>query len=161
VTAAGALILRLTLAGLLAAHAGHWLFGIFSGSALGPGGLAATTAAFAGHGVAMAYPFVLTTGIVQLAGSVLLLLGFLTRAASIALIIVELVRVAVDSARWGFFLNWAVDPTRDHGFEHSLLVIAALACLALIGGGDWSLDRVRARTDEARAAGRARIRDHA
>jgi uncharacterized membrane protein YphA (DoxX/SURF4 family) len=71
------------------------------------------------------------------------------------------VRVSFDSARWGFFLNWALDPTRGHGSEYAVLVMATLACLAFAGAGEWSIDGVRESTRAARVAGRARIRDHA
>jgi uncharacterized membrane protein YphA (DoxX/SURF4 family) len=63
-----------------------------------------------------------------------------------------------DSARWGFFLNWRLDPTRGHGMEFSLLLIGGLACLCVTGAGRWSIDGVRSRSAAARAAGRARLR---
>ena len=160
-TAAGPLVLRFVLAVLLAVHACHWLFGAFAGPALGAGGLAATTTYFAATGMSFAFPFVLTTGIVKLIGSFLLFAGFFTRTASLVLIAFELVRVVLIEARWGFFLNWSLDPARGHGLEHSFLILGVLVSLVFTGAGVWSLDGLRARTDEARAAGRARIRDHA
>ncbi|ODS58639.1 MAG: hypothetical protein ABS36_03675 [Acidobacteria bacterium SCN 69-37] len=158
---AGLLVLRVTVALLLTLHALHWLVGAFAGAALGPGGLTATTTYFSGAGVPAAFMFVLIAASLQLAGSVLLVAGWFTRIASITLIAVEIVRIWFDSARWGFFLNWALDPTRGHGMEHAVLLVAALACLALAGAGDWSVDGIRLRTDASRAAGLARIRDHA
>ncbi len=159
--AAGLLVLRATLAGLLGMHAMHWLFGTFGGESLGPGGLTATTAYFAATGLRPAFLFVVGAGSAQLAGSVLLVAGLFTRPLSLILIVVELIRLSFDTARWGFFLNWALDPTRGHGFEHGLLVLAVLACLALGGAGEWSVDGVRAHRHSARAAGWARVRDHA
>lgn len=158
---AGLLVLRVVLAVLLAVHAAHWLFGTFAGTALGPGGLTATTTYFAATGLRPAFLFVLIAGIAQMAGSGLLVIGLFTRLVSIVLIGVELVRLSFDSARWGFFLNWALDPTRGHGIEYAVLVIAVLTCLAFAGAGEWSIDGVRDRTRAARVAGRARIRDHA
>jgi putative oxidoreductase len=158
---AGLLVLRVVVAGLVAAHAAHWLFGTFAGSALGPGGLTATTTYFAAAGIRPAFLFVLVGGIAQLAGGVLLIAGLFTRPVSILLSVVEVVRLSFDSARWGFFLNWALDPTRGRGIEHSVLLISAFGCLALAGAGEWSFDGVRFRTYQARVAGRARIRDHA
>lgn len=157
----GLLVLRVTVAALLGVHAAHWLFGTFGGAALGPGGLTATTAYFAATGLQPAFFFVVGAGTTQLVGCLLLVVGFLTRAISIALIVVELIRLSFDTARWGFFLNWAVDPTRGHGFEYGLLVGGVLTCLALTGAGEWSIDGIRSRTHAARAAGWARIRDHA
>jgi uncharacterized membrane protein YphA (DoxX/SURF4 family) len=137
------------------------LFGTFAGAALGPGGLTATSTYFAATGLRPAFLFVLLAGIAQLAGSLFLVLGFFTRAVSIVLILIEVIRLSFDSARWGFFLNWALDPTRGHGIEYALLVIGVLACLAFAGAGEWSIDGVRDRTRAAQVAGRARIRDHA
>ena len=157
---AGLLVLRVAVAFLSASHALHWLFGTFAGPALGPGGLTATTTYFSAAGVPAAFLFVLISAILQLAGSVLLVAGWFTRVAAIVMIVVESLQVWLDSARWGFFLNWALDPTRGHGIEHGFLLVAALACLAFAGAGDWSIDGTRARTDASRVAGLARIRDH-
>lgn len=158
---AGLLVLRITLGALLVVHAAHSLFGSFAGAALGPGGLTATTTYVAATGLQPAFLFVLVSGIAQLGGGVLLAAGWFTRVSTIVLIVFELIKVAFDSARWGFFLNWALDPTRGHGIEYAMLVIGVLACLALTGAGDWSIDGLRARTRDAHVAGRARIRDHA
>lgn len=158
---AGLLVLRVVLAALFALHAAHWLFGSFGGAALGPGGLTTTTTYFAATSLRPAFLYVLISGIAQLAGSALLGFGLFTRAVSVVLIVIEAVRIWFDLARWGFFLNWALDPTRGHGMEYAVLVMAGLACLALAGPGEWSLDGIRDRTRAARVAGRARIRDHA
>lgn len=158
---AGLLVLRVALACLLAAHASHWLFGAFAGASLGPGGLTATTTYFASAGMPAAFFFVLIAGILQLAGGILIGAGLFTRIASLVLIAVLMLRIWFDSARWGFFLNWALDPTRGHGSEYAFLLMAILTCLALTGPGEWSVDGLRAQTDLSRAAGRARIRDHA
>lgn len=158
---AGLLVLRLVLAALLAAHGAHWLFGSFGGSSMGPGGLTATTTYFAGTGLGPAFAFVLVAASLQLVGGLLLVAGYFTRVVSVALIVVEVIKVSFDSARWGFFLNWALDPTRGHGIEYSVLVMGVLTCLALGGAGDWSIDAITARTRASQMAGRARIRDHA
>lgn len=158
---AGLLVLRVALAFLLAAHAAHWLFGLFAGAALGPGGLTVTTTYFANAGMPAPFLFVLIAGTLLLAGSVLLFLGWFTRYVAPLLLVILFVDMSFDSARWGFFLNWTLDPARGHGSEYVFLQIAILTCLALTGAGEWSLDGYRARTYEARVAGRARIRDHA
>ena len=158
---AGLLVLRVALAFLLAAHAAHWLFGLFAGAALGPGGLTATTTYYANAGMPAPFFFVLLAGILLLGGSALLFVGWFTRYVAPLLVVILFVGISFDSARWGFFLNWALDPTRGHGSEYAFLQIAILICLALTGAGEWSLDGYRARTHESRVAGRARIRDHA
>lgn len=155
---AGLLLLRVAIAIVLATHASHWLFGWFAGSGMGAGGLTATSLYFAAAGVGPAFGFVAVCGALQLAGALLLLVGWFTRIAGSVLIAVEILKISFDSARWGFFLNWSLDPTRGHGMEFGFLLLAALGCLTLIGGGEWSIDAVRARANEALAAGRARVR---
>lgn len=156
---AGSLVLRLTLAAILAVHALHQLFGTFSGPALGPGGLTAATTYYASIGVGGAFYLVVITGILQLVVALLLVAGYYARIAAGVQIAIEVVRIAFDSARWGFFLNWALDPTRGHGIEFGVLVIAVLLWMAFAGPGDWSIDGARARTEASLAAGRARLRD--
>jgi uncharacterized membrane protein YphA (DoxX/SURF4 family) len=58
----------------------------------------------------------------------------------------------------GFFLNWANTPGQGHGIEFNLVLIGALAALMLSGPGAFSIDGRRARSAEAEAAGRARLR---
>lgn len=156
---AGLLVLRAGVALVLVAHASHWLFGSFAGPGMGPGGLTSASVYFASAGVGPAFTFVMVSGILQFAGGILLLAGWFTRIACGILIAVELAKLSFDSARWGFFLNWTLDPTRGHGMEFAFLIMIALGCLALTGAGDWSADGVRARSSAALAAGRARIRE--
>jgi uncharacterized membrane protein YphA (DoxX/SURF4 family) len=47
---------------------------------------------------------------------------------------------------------------RGQGMEFSLLLIAALLCVAFAGAGDFSIDGVNARSADRDAAGRARLR---
>lgn len=156
---AGLLVLRVTIAAVLAVHASNWLFGSFGDSALGPGGLTVMTTYFASAGISHAFLFVVVTGGAQLAGSLLLMPGLFSRVAAGVLLVVELAKVSVDSARWGFFLNWSLDPTRGHGMEFGLVLMAGLTCLLLSGAGEWSVDAIRHRSRESRSAGLARIRE--
>ena len=48
------------------------------------------------------------------------------------------------TCRTAIFLNWAITPGRGHGVEYSLVIVAALFCLALTGPGDLSFDQSRA-----------------
>ena len=157
-TAAGLLLLRLTLAVVLVAHGAHVLFGAFSGSNVGPGGLSRAAAYMSALDLSPAFPIAVATGAIQLAGGALVGVGWLTRWASAATAVLLTLLLFRDSARWGFFLNWVLDPTRGHGMEFSLLLIGGLACLSLAGAGEWSIDGVRAHSAASRAAGRARLR---
>lgn len=157
-TSAGLLVIRLTLAVVLVAHGAHDLFGVLSGPGVGPGGIADTTAFFASLGLEPARPFAIASGVLHLAGGVLIAIGWFTRAAAITIGSFLTFLVFRDSARWGFFLNWVLDPTRGHGMEFALLLVGGLAALALAGGGGWSMDGYRAHRVASRAAGRARLR---
>jgi putative oxidoreductase len=156
--ALGVLVLRLTLATVLAAHGAHKLFGAFSGAAVGPGGLASTAEHFQQLGLEPGLILAVLAGVIQFFGGLLIGLGLLTRPAAIAAAGYYTIEIWKDSARWGFFLNWAGDATRGHGFEFALLVIGGLVCLILAGAGEWSVDGRRARTAASRALGRSRLR---
>jgi putative oxidoreductase len=101
----------------------------------------------------------LFAGLIQFAGGLLLAIGWLTRWVSAALILFLAVTAWKMHALWGFFINWTGEPTRGHGLEYALVLAGALGCLALAGGGDWSIDGRRSdRAAMRAAAGRARLR---
>jgi putative oxidoreductase len=160
-TPLGLLVLRLTVAVGLIAHGGHQLFGAFAGPGVGPGGLTATAARLGAAGIEPGFPMAVLAGVIQLSGGLLIAVGLLTRWASVAVLIYLGIVVWKDQMRWGFFLNWVMDPGRGHGLELSLLFAGSLLCLVLAGGGDYSLDGRRANAAAARASGRARLRTRA
>jgi putative oxidoreductase len=151
-------ILRVTLAVVLVIHGAHMLFGVFAGAAVGAGGLSQTAAYFDGIGLAPGFLMAVLAGGIQLLGGLLVGAGWLTRWASLGVIGYLCLIVWKDHARWGFFVNWVMDPTRGHGFEFALVLIGALLCLVFGGAGEWSIDGLRAETAASRAAGRARLR---
>jgi putative oxidoreductase len=157
-TAAGLLVLRLTVAIVLIAHGAHELFGAFAGPGVGRGGLTNAAAFVASLGLKPAFPLAVAFGILQLAGGILLAVGWFTRPTAVVLGAYLAVMIFRDSARWGFFLNWMLDRTRGHGLEFTLLIAGGVAALALAGAGEWSIDGWRASTAQSRAAGRARLR---
>ncbi len=154
----GLLVLRLVLAVVFIAHGGNKIFGLFGGAGIGPGGLS-TTAAFFGT-IGLNPPFVLAVvdAVLEFAGGILLVAGFLTRWVSIALAISMGVAIWKVHYQFGFFLNWMGAADRGQGMEYSIVLIAALACLALSGGGDLSIDGLNQRSAARDAAGRARLR---
>jgi putative oxidoreductase len=159
--ALGLVLLRVTLAVVLVAHGAHILFGAFAGSAIGAGGLSQSAAYFDGVGLKPGFLMALVAGGIQLTGGLLVGAGWLTRWASLSVIGYLCLAVWKDHARWGFFINWVLDPTRGHGFEFAFLMAGALLCLVFAGAGEWSIDGLRAQTAASRAAGRARLRGHA
>ena len=154
----GLLVLRLALAAVFVAHGGNKLFGLFGDPGIGPGGLSTTAAFFGVHGLSPSFPLAVVDAVLELVGGTLLLVGFLTRAASVALAISMGIAIWVVHAQWGFFLNWMAAPDRGDGMEFSIVLIAALVCLALSGGGDLSIDGASQRSAAREAAGRARLR---
>src|SRR5579863_1265881 len=155
--ALGLLVLRFTLAAILVAHGAHQLFGAFDGPGVGPGGLAHTARYFAALGLTPAVPVAVLSGLVQLLGGALLVVGLWVRTASVLVIAYLGLEIWKDQVQWGFFLNWMSVPARGQGFEYSAVLIGALLCLVLGGGGDWSLDGRRTSHAASRAAARARL----
>ena len=149
-------MLRLTVAAVFTMHGLHTLFGLFAGPGVGPGGLDAASARLDAAGFTPGHVMAVLAGLVQLGGGALLAAGWLTRWASLALLVYTGITAWKLHARWGFFLNWVGDPGRGHGLEYVLVLAAALVCLMLAGGGAVSLDGRRSSRAASRAAGRAR-----
>jgi len=154
----GLLVLRLALAVVFVAHGGNKLFGLFGDSGIGPGGLSSTAAYFGGVGLNPPFVLAVIEASLELVGGLLLAVGFLTRWISIALAIAMGVAIWKVHAQWGFFVNLMAEPKRGPGTEFSIVLIAALICLALSGGGDASVDGINQRAAARDAAGRARLR---
>jgi putative oxidoreductase len=157
----GLAILRLTVAVVLVVHGAHQLFGAFAGPGLGDGGLSSSATRLAVLGLEPAMPLAILRGLIEVAGGTLIGAGLLTRWAAVAVIGELALMIWKDQMRWGFFLNWTLDPTRGHGAEFSVLLIGALLCLVVMGAGEFSFDGGRARRAASRAAGRARLRSRA
>ena len=154
----GLVALRLVLAVVFVAHGTNILFGSWAGPGVGTGGLEATAQQYAALGLRPEFLLAVLAGVTQLLGGLLLVIGLLTRYASVALLAYVGLGVWKEQLQWGFFLNWARNPHQGLGIEYSVTLAGALICLAIVGGGDWSIDGQRQNTRAARAAGRARLR---
>ncbi len=157
-TGLGLLVLRLALAAVFVAHGANILFGLWGGPGIGPGGLHATAAQYAAFGLHPEMLLAVLAGVVQLAGGLLVGFGLLTRPAALALALYVGLGMWIEHVKWGFFLNWIRNPQQGLGIEYSLTLAAALVCLMLAGGGEWSIDGRQVHRRAARAAGRARLR---
>lgn len=155
-TAFGPAVLRLTLAAVFVIHGAHMLFGLWSGPGVGAGGVEASAAQFEASGLSPGFVIAIVAGVIQLLGGVLLTLGWLTRWAAAALALYFGLVAWKRHLQWGFFLNWAGDPSRGQGLEFFIVLGGGLLCLILSGAGAWSVDGRRANRAASRAAGRAR-----
>jgi putative oxidoreductase len=149
----GPAVLRLAVGSVFAAHGAQKLFGVWGG-----GGIGGTAAFLTQLGLTPAYPLALLVGLVEFAGGIMLILGALTLVAALALTIDMAVAVWKVHLANGFFLNWNMVAGQGHGYEFNLALVGALVALMLTGPGALSLDGRRARSAEARAYGRARLR---
>jgi len=149
----GPAVLRLVVGAVFVAHGAQKLFGLWGGS-----GLAGTTMSFAQLGIVPAYPLAVAASLVEFGGGLLLIAGALTLFTAAALTIVMAVAAWKVHLANGFFVNWALVPGQGHGYEFNLTLMGALISLMLTGPGAFSIDGQRARSAEARAYGRARLR---
>lgn len=141
----GPAVLRLAVGTVFVAHGAQKLFGVWGGPGL------SGTAAFMGQlGLGPGLPLALLVGIVELAGGLMLILGALTLYAALALAIDMGVAIWKIHLAAGFFL--------PSGYEFAVALLGALISLMLTGPGVFSIDGRRARSAEAEAYGRARLR---
>ena len=141
----GPAVLRLAIGAVFVAHGAQKLFGIWGG-----GGLSDTAEFFAQHGLWPSYPLAVMVGLMEFGGGLLLLLGALTLYASIGLVVTMLVAIWRVHLAAGFFL--------PNGYEFNFALIGGLVSLMITGPGALSIDGQRARSAEAEAYGRARLR---
>lgn len=123
-----AVILRVPIGLILAAHGSQKLFAWFGGY-----GLEGTGQWMASVGLTPGYIMALLAGSAEFFGGVALILGLLTRSAALVNALTML--VALFWVHWGngFFLD-------THGIEYALALLSATATLAFTGGGRYSLD---------------------
>lgn len=132
------LILRIGLGGVMFVHGAQKLLGWFGGH-----GFEGTMGFFTEKmGLPWLVAFLVIIG--ESLGSLGLIVGFLTRFAAAAFIMIML--GAIVTVHWphGFFMNWS-GQQQGEGFEYHLLAIAMSAALVVIGGGKWAVDSVIAR----------------
>ncbi len=146
----GLTILRLALGAVFVAHGAPRLLPLWESTP--------APALFDTLGFSYGLTFTLAVAALECVGGLALLAGVFTHWASLVL------AIEIAAAAWtihlprGFFLNWTLQADTGHGVEFHLVLLAALVCLVLGGAGALSVDRRRARSAEALAMGRARLR---
>jgi putative oxidoreductase len=130
------LMFRMALGVIFMAHGGQKLFGLWGGP-----GLRATMEAFERS---MDIPPYLTAiaAATEWFGGLAVLIGILTRLASLGLAAVMLVAMFQAHLSHGFFINWEMVAGRGHGIEFNLALLAMCFGLLLSGPGKLSLDRL-------------------
>lgn len=123
-----ALILRVPVGLILAAHGAQKLFGWFGGH-----GLEGTGQWLASIGLAPGLLMALLAGSAEFFGGLALAVGLLTRPAAIASAFTMLVAIFAVHFSHGLFLD-------NNGYEYALTLFAATAALAIQGAGRFSLD---------------------
>ena len=124
---------RLILGGVMLAHSVQKLFGWFGGT-----GFTSTVESFRTH---LGIPVLVAVAAIfaEFLGSLGLILGFLGRAAAVAIIAVMVGAVLLVHLDYGFFMNWN-GAGRGEGFEYHLLAIGLALPILAKGSGAFSVD---------------------
>ena len=149
----GPTLLRLAVGTVFVAHGLQKMLGIWGGP-----GLSGTVHMVQGLGLGYAYPLAILLIAAEVGGGALLLIGWWTLWASLALLVDMGIAVWKVHYHNGFFMNWTLAPGKGHGIEFNVVLIGALLCLMLSGPGALSVDEHKSQSAAARAAGRARAR---
>jgi putative oxidoreductase len=120
-------MLRIALGLILIPHGCQKLFGWFGGA-----GFARFTQIFEGIGYKPGAFWVTVVALTELVGGLMLVFGFFTRFAALAVVIFMINAVWFTSAK-GFF--WTAG-----GSEFSLLLLAVALVYLVKGGGEYSVD---------------------
>jgi putative oxidoreductase len=121
-------LLRITLGVILIPHGCQKLFGWFGGA-----GFARFSQIFEGIGYKPGAFWVAVVALTELVGGLMLVFGFFTRFAALAVVIFMLNAVWFTSAK-GFF--WTAG-----GMEFSLLLLVVALVFMIRGGGEYSIDQ--------------------
>jgi putative oxidoreductase len=123
-----ALVLRVPVGIVLAAHGAQKLFGWFGGY-----GLEGTGQWMASIGLAPGYLMALMAGSAEFFGGLALIFGLLTRPAALVNAFAMFVAIFSVHISHGLFIS-------NNGYEFALALFAATFALAIQGGGKFAID---------------------
>ena len=123
------LVLRVVLGVIMIPHGMQKLFGAFGGP-----GLEKTAAFFSSVGLTPGSFWAWVAALVELGGGIFLVIGLLTRVAAF-LVAVEMATAILKVHAPKFFVSGG-------GMEFALALAAVAASVLILGGGDFSVDRV-------------------
>jgi putative oxidoreductase len=126
-------ILRAVLGVVFLAHGSQKMLGLFGGF-----GFHATMGFFTHMGMPAPLAFLIIC--TEFFGGLGLIVGLLTRIASLAIAGLMIGAIFMVHLPNGFFMNW-MGNQKGEGFEFHLLALAMAAALLLRGAGAFSLDR--------------------
>jgi len=134
-----ALIMRLVLGLVFFPHGAQKVLGWWGGY-----GASATIQGFAKMGL----PPWLTVLVMaaEFGGSLLLIVGFLTRFAAFSIGAVMAAALLMVHAKVGFFMNWS-GAQKGEGFEYHILALGLAIALMIKGGGALSIDHSLSRDE--------------
>lgn len=130
---AAALILRVPVGLILAAHGAQKLFAWFGGY-----GLEGTGQWMASIGLEPGYWLALMAGSAEFFGGIALALGLLTRPAALVTAFTMLIAIFSVHINNGLFMA-------NNGYEYALTLLVVTAALAVQGAGSFSVDSVIAK----------------
>ena len=138
-----ALVLRVPVGIILAAHGGQKLFGWWGGP-----GIDGLGQYLASVGIVPGALMATLAGGAEFFGGLALIVGVLTRPAAVLNVIAMAVAVFYLHGPNGIFLS-------NSGFEYALTVMAVALALAIQGGGTYSVDEWLAKRQDAEKLGGA------
>jgi len=124
-----ALIIRVPVGVIFAAHGAQKLFGWFGGY-----GLEGTGQWMASQGFTPGFLMALMAGSAEFFGGIALILGLLTRPAAILTAFTMLMAMTVHVSN-GLFLS-------NNGYEFALSLLAVTTSIVFMGGGKFALDNI-------------------
>lgn len=127
--------LRLAAGIIFMAHGAQKLFGVWGGF-----GFSGTIENFSA-GLGIPAGFTVLAMVTEFFGGIALIIGLMTRLASLGLAIVMLTAIFTVHLPWGFFLNWYLTPGVGHGMEMNLALLGGLLVLFFGGAGRLSIDK--------------------
>ena len=127
------MIVRLALGIVMLPHGLQKALGLFGGP-----GYSGTMAMFTSQGMPAALAFLVILG--ESAGSLGLIVGFLSRIAGFGISCIMLGAIAMVHLPNGFFMNWSGKQAGE-GFEYHILALGLALAVLVGGGGRASVDR--------------------
>lgn len=125
--------IRIVLGIIFFAHGAQKVLGWYGGH-----GLKGTVGFMASRGLPV--PIAYMVCFFEFLGGIGLIVGFLTRLAALAIVVVMVGAIATVHWKNGFFMNWELAPGKGHGIEANLAFLAMALAILLDGAGLFSVD---------------------